>query len=230
MVEPRRAGRGEIARSAKKQTITPHTGDIFDTEFSLGGPVMHTEEALNETGGATLLAVEQTEQAENTERVEDLDAVESVEPVEYVDEVEDASPALTESILVVESPVLASARVLEVATFTADQLVADAQAQADTLVADAQAEADALRAASREDADRAAGELSRLRDEQTADLDRERTAALSGLAEQKATLEAQVEALRAQEHDYRGQLRHQLTEHLALLGDSATGTPASVAS
>jgi len=130
----------------------------------------------------------------------------------------------------VESPVLASARVLEVATFTADQLVADAQAQADTLVADAQAEADALRAASREDADRAAGELSRLRDEQTADLDRERAAALTGLAEQKATLEAQVEALRAQEHDYRSQLRHQLTEHLALLGDSGTGTPASVAS
>ena len=93
---------------------------------------MHTEEALDETGGATLLAVEQTEHTENTEAVEHLDAVESVEPVEdadaaeAADEVEDASPAVTESILVVESPVLASARVLEVATFTADQLVADA--------------------------------------------------------------------------------------------------------
>ena len=142
----------------------------------------------------------------------------------------EASPALTEPIVETESPVLASARVLEVATFTADQLVADAQAQADALVADAQAEADALRAASREDADRAAGELSRLRDEQTAHLDRERAAALTGLAEQKVTLEAQVEALREQEIDYRSQLRHQLTEHLALLGDSGTGTPASVAS
>ena len=177
------------------------TVDTFDTAVFPGGSVTHTEEALKETGGATRVAAEQTEQTEHVERVE--------------------------PVVVVEGPALASARVLEVATRTADQLVTDAQAQADGLVADAQAEADALRAASREDADRAAGELSRLRDEQTADLDRERTAALSELAEQKATLEAQVEELRERENDYRSRLRRQLTEHLALLGDSETGTPAS---
>ena len=196
---------------------------------------MHTEEAPNETGGATLLAVEQTEPRREHRGGRGIGRAgrvrsSAVDGRRDAAEAEEASPELTEPIVVVESPVLASARVLEVATFTADQLVADAQAQADALVADARAEADALRAASREDADRAAGELSRLRDEQTADLDRERIAALSGLAEQKASLEAQVEVLRAQENDYRSQLRHQLTEHLALLGESGAGTPASVAS
>ena len=190
---------------------------------------MHTEEALNKTDGATLLAVEQTDHAEN------LDVVESVEPVEYVDaadaaedpaEAEEASPELTEPIVETESPVArlrSRARGGDLHRRPARRRRTGAGRRPGRRRA---GRGRRPAAASREDADRAAGELSRLRDEQTAHLDRERAAALTGLAEQKATLEAQVEALREQENDYRSQLRHQLTEHLALLGDSGSGTPA----
>ena len=211
--------------------IRVHTVDIFDTAVFPGGPVTHTEEALKETGGATLLAVEQTEQVETPRRRDRRRRASSGRVVERRGrEAEEASPALTEPIVVwraPRSPPLACSRWRPSPPTSSSPTH---RRRPTRLVADAQAEADALRAASREDADRAAGELSRLRDEQTADLDRERTAALSGLAEQKATLEAQVEALREQENDYRSQLRRQLTEHLALLGDAGTGTPASVAS
>lgn len=151
-----------------------------------------------------------------------------------------ADEVRAEPVVAPETPFAASSRVLELATFTADQLVADARAQAETLVSTAQAEADdlrttsnaeaeELRAASREAADRSAGELHRLREEQRADLERERTAALSDLGAEKAALEALVDGLRQQESDYRLRLRDQLHQHLALLDDGGTETTLSVA-
>ncbi len=131
--------------------------------------------------------------------------VSAVEPVEP----EAAPEAPAELTVVADAPVVAASRVLDVAVATADQLVADAQA-----------EADELRVEIREETERVATELTRLREEQIADLHRERTAALSELADQKAALEAQVATLRQQEADCRSQLRGQLHEHLALLGDA----------
>jgi cell division septum initiation protein DivIVA len=158
---------------------------------------MHTEEAPDDAVATALLDDEPFEAADG--------------PVD-----------LTEPIVVPESPVAASTRVLEVATLTADQLVADAHAEADSLVTSARAETDALRAASREEAERVAAELARLREEQSGDLARKRTTALSELADQKAGLEAKVEALRERESDYRNTLRRQLTEQLAQLDEPVT--------
>ena len=128
-----------------------------------------------------------------------------------------------------ETPWTAAARMLDLATTTADQLVADAETQAESLVSTAQARADEILGASRNEADRVTAELERARAEQTADLDRERTSALTGLAEEKAALEEQIATLRAMEGDYREQMRHRLTEQLSLLDATLPEPPAAVA-
>lgn len=116
-----------------------------------------------------------------------------------------------------ESPTGAAARMLELAAVTADRLVADARTEAESLVAEAATRAEALAEASRDEAARAAADLARTRDEQTAELDHERSTALAGLADEKAALEAQIARLRQLDSDYHSQMRRQLTEQLSLL-------------
>ncbi len=92
-----------------------------------------------------------------------------------------------------------SARMLELAAMTADQLVADAKAEADLLVTTAQATADQIGEASRNEAETVAAEL----------------------ADTKAALEAQIAALRQQEIDQRSEMRRLLIEQLSLLDASS---------
>lgn len=97
-----------------------------------------------------------------------------------------------------------SARMLELAAITADQLVADARTEAATMAA----------------------ELSRTAAEQRADLDRERTTAMARLADEKADIEAKIAVLREMEADQRAQMRRLLTEQLALLDATRSDSPA----
>lgn len=117
-----------------------------------------------------------------------------------------------------------SARMLELAAITADQLVSEAQTEAESLVTTAQAEADAILEASRNQAQQIAAELSRIRHEQTGELDRERATALTGLAQERAAIERQIAHLRQMQSDHRNELRRHLTTHLALL-DATTPEP-----
>lgn len=135
----------------------------------------------------------------------------------------------TEPAAVQEGPTSAAARMLELAAVTADRLVADAQAEADSLVSAAQARAHEINASSRDEADRVAAELARSRAEQVADLDRARDSALTGLAEERAALEAQVDTLRQMERDHRSQLRLHLTEQLSMLDATVAPPLAAVA-
>lgn len=94
-----------------------------------------------------------------------------------------------------ESPTGAAARMLEVAAATAEEIVAIAQAHAEAILE-----------ASRQQALEAAAEL-----------DRERTTTLAGLAEEKAELEARITTLRSLHDDHRSRMRRQLTQQLDLL-------------
>ena len=141
-----------------------------------------------------------------------------------VDEMDPTTPGEPELVLVedvpaeaTESPFDAAARMLELASATAERLVGDAEAQAASLVATAQTSAEALADASRDESERVSAELARTREEQVAELERERAEALDGLAEEKVALEAQIASLRAAESDQRHLMRQHLTQHLSML-------------
>jgi cell division septum initiation protein DivIVA len=124
-----------------------------------------------------------------------------------------------------ETPTHAAARMLEVAAVTAETLVSDAEHEAAALVKDAQEKADAILRASRTESDRVAGALARTKQEQTAELERERVTTLGDLNEKKAAIESQITQLREMESLHRDQLRRALTEQLTRLDSSLPGPP-----
>jgi len=115
------------------------------------------------------------------------------------------------------------ARLLEMAGNTADQLVADAQAEAGSLLSAARTEADRLISTGRCEAVRVMAELARGKEQQAAELEQHRTTVLAEVADRKAALKAKVETLRQLESEHRNRLRRQYAEQLAQLEDD---TPA----
>jgi cell division septum initiation protein DivIVA len=131
----------------------------------------------------------------------------------------------------------AAARLLEIATRNADELIGEAraeaasivamaqtdadrltessQAQAEQLTASARAEVDRVLAAAHADAARVHAELEQTRAEQNAELDRHRTTVLADLAKRQAALEAEVARLQQLEQEYRNRMRSYLTQQLA---------------
>ncbi len=97
----------------------------------------------------------------------------------------------------------AATRVLQLATVSADQLVAEARAQAEETVAAARTEAGELVAAA----------------------EQQRAAVLADLADRQAELEARNEALAVQEAEHRERLREHFAEQLALLDDEERAEP-----
>jgi len=107
----------------------------------------------------------------------------------------------------------AAARLLEVATNNADELLAEARVEATAIVAAAHAEAERVRA-----------ELEKAQAERNAEFDRQRTtvlADLADLAERQAALEAEVARLQELEHANRDQMRNYLTQQLAQIEENA---------
>lgn len=144
-------------------------------------------------------------------------------------QVGDVDAEQTDPITVQESSTTAAARMLELAAVTADRLVVDAEKEAESLVTAARASADAILESSRAEAHRVAAELVRIKEQQTAELDRERATALAGLADEKAALEARNATLRQMQSDHRRQMRDHLTEQLSLLDATVPEPPAAVA-
>ena len=97
----------------------------------------------------------------------------------------------------------AATRVLELATVSADQLLAEARAQADQSLAAARTEADEIVAAA----------------------EQQRDTVLGDLADRQAELEARNEALAVQEVEHRERLREHFAEQLALLDDEEPAEP-----
>ena len=100
----------------------------------------------------------------------------------------------------------ATARLLELAADSADQLVAEAKAEAASLLADARAEAE----------------------RESAELDRHRTAVLAELTDEQAALEAKIATLQQQEQEHRSFLRRHLADQLAQLEDAVPAPPLAV--
>ena len=110
-----------------------------------------------------------------------------------------------------------AARLLELATRNADELVAEAQAEAEALLADARTRADKLTDDAKAKAEQLETETARRREELTGELDR-----------QKATLSTEIERLRTFEREYRTRLREYLTDQLdALDGEAAAASAPS---
>jgi DivIVA domain-containing protein len=117
----------------------------------------------------------------------------------------------------------AAARLLEIATRNADELVGEAKAEAAQLTTSARAEADQILAAAREEAERVHAELEQRRVQETADLERQRTTVLSEVTERKAALEAEVSRLQQLEQDHRDRMRSYLNQQLEQLEPTTAG-------
>jgi len=138
-----------------------------------------------------------------------------------------AAPVETIKVATVADASSAAARLLEIATRNADELVADAKNQADKIVGEARTKAERLESESKVKADRMEADArtrSQMLDSETA----ERRQQLFGdLEKEKDKLNGEVETLRNFEREYRSRLKSYFTQQLEVLDNSGeSGGPA----
>ncbi|MGH3444510.1 MAG: DivIVA domain-containing protein [Nocardioidaceae bacterium] len=107
----------------------------------------------------------------------------------------------------------AAARLLEIATTNAEQLVTEATAEAAALVQNARAEAD-----------RATADLADDKQRHEAELDQHRTQVLTEVADRQRAVEAKIAMLERLERDHRSHMRAYLSEQLDQLGEDEAPT------
>ncbi len=139
-----------------------------------------------------------------------------------------AAPAETIKVTTVADASSAAARLLEIATRNADELVGEAKDQADKVVGEARTKAERLESESKTKAERLESDArtrSQMLDSETA----ERRQQLFGdLEKQKEKLNAEVENLRSFEREYRSRLKTYFQQQLtALDGAGEAGVLAS---
>ena len=136
-----------------------------------------------------------------------------------------AAPVETIKVTTVADASSAAARLLEIATRNADELVADAKDQADKIVGEARTKAERLESESKVKADRLESDArtrSQMLDSETA----ERRQQLFGdLEKEKDKLNAEVENLRSFEREYRSRLKSYFQQQLAALDGNGEGGP-----
>jgi len=134
-----------------------------------------------------------------------------------------AAPTETIKVATVADASSAAARLLEIATRNADELVGDAKNQADKIVGEARTKAERLESESKVKADRLESDArtrSQMLDSETA----ERRQQLFGdLEKEKDKLNAEVENLRSFEREYRSRLKSYFQQQLAALDGSGEG-------
>jgi DivIVA domain-containing protein len=133
-------------------------------------------------------------------------------------------PVETIKVATVADASSAAARLLEIATRNADEVVADAKDQADKIVGEARTKAERLESESKVKAERMESDArtrSQMLDSETA----ERRQQLFGdLEKEKEKLNAEVENLRAFEREYRSRLKSYFQQQLAALDGSGEGS------
>ncbi len=131
-----------------------------------------------------------------------------------------AAPVETIKVATVADASSAAARLLEIATRNADELVGEAKNDADKIVGEARTKAERLEAESKVKADRLESDArtrSQMLDSETA----ERRQQLFGdLEKEKDKLNAEVETLRSFEREYRSRLKSYFTQQLEALDTS----------
>ncbi len=122
----------------------------------------------------------------------------------------------------------AAARLLELATRNADEVMAEAKEEADRILAEARTKAERLRAESQSKADRMESDA-RTRAERLDSETAERRQQLFGdLERDRDRLSRDVEELRSFEREYRSRLKAYFTDQLARLeGEESAATPLS---
>jgi DivIVA domain-containing protein len=129
-------------------------------------------------------------------------------------------PSETIKVATVADASSAAARLLEIATRNADELVADAKNQADKIIGEARTKSERLESESKVKADRMESDArtrSQMLDSETA----ERRQQLFGdLEKEKEKLNAEVENLRSFEREYRSRLKSYFQQQLAALDGS----------
>jgi DivIVA domain-containing protein len=111
----------------------------------------------------------------------------------------------------------AAARLLEIATNNADQLVGEAKAEADKILAEARTTAERLEHESKTKADRLEADArtrSQMLDSETAE---RRTQLFGDLEKEQGRLNTEIENLRAFEREYRSRLKSYFNQQLAAL-------------
>ncbi|MGA9745928.1 MAG: DivIVA domain-containing protein [Nocardioides sp.] len=141
-----------------------------------------------------------------------------------------AAPVETIKVATVADASSAAARLLEIATRNADELVGEAKNDADKIVGEARTKAERLEAESKVKADRLESDArtrSQMLDSETS----ERRQQLFGdLEKEKDKLNAEVETLRSFEREYRSRLKSYFTQQLEALDTSGeAGTNSSMA-
>jgi DivIVA domain-containing protein len=134
-----------------------------------------------------------------------------------------AAPTETIKVTTVADASSAAARLLEIATRNADELVGEAKDQADKIIGEARTKAERLESESKAKADRVESDArtrSQMLDSETA----ERRQQLFGdLEKEKERLNAEVENLRSFEREYRSRLKSYFQQQLAALDGSGEG-------
>ncbi len=140
-----------------------------------------------------------------------------------------ASSAETLRVETVPEASNAAARLLEIATRNADELVTDAKNEADRIIGEARTKAERLDAESKGRADRLEADARRRAEMLDGETAERRQQMFGELERQRDKLQAEVENLRSFEREYRARLRSYFTQQLEALevsGETATPGPA----
>jgi cell division septum initiation protein DivIVA len=133
-----------------------------------------------------------------------------------------AAPPQEIKVSTVSEASSAAARLLEIATQNADQLVGEAKAEADKILAEAKTTADRLEHESKTKADRLEADArtrSQMLDSETAE---RRTQLFGDLEKEQGRLNTEIENLRAFEREYRSRLKSYFSQQLAALASNDT--------
>lgn len=171
--------------------------------------------AAAQTGGAARVP----DKASEPERVAERPAAPAPTPVAA------AAPVQEIKVTTVADASSAAARLLEIATRNADELVTEAKDQADKVIGEARTKAERLESESKAKADRLESDA-RTRSQMLDSETEERRRQLFGdLEKEKDKLNAEVENLRSFEREYRSRLRSYFEQQLAALdGNGEAGT------
>lgn len=170
--------------------------------------------------------------------VEGPEPVEEAEP-EPVEEPEPA-PAAAAPAAVASTPAVqeikvstvadassAAARLLEIATRNADELVNDAKDEADKIIGAARTKAERLESETKSKADRIESDARTRAQMLDSETEAKRRESLATLEQDRNSLSSEIETLRSFEREYRSRLKSYFNQQLATLeGESETAAPA----
>ena len=136
-----------------------------------------------------------------------------------------AAPVETIKVTTVADASSAAARLLEIATRNADELVGEAKDQADKIIGEARTKAERLESESKANADRLEADArsrAQMLDSETA---QKRQIMFGDLEKEQEKLNHEVESLRQFEREYRSRLKSYFSQQLELLNSGEISAP-----